>query len=148
VYLGRTDTKVWSRHIERSALGDLLGATTPASSAVVDDLSVDPRVMLETLRHLGTVTPAGRRGSGSAAVDTYTFTYQVGADASTAAHRVTGGVDIGADSHLLARITQHTVTVGANPAVADRSPLTWRADIQFSDYGIPVHVAKPAMTKN
>jgi hypothetical protein len=148
VYLGRPDAKVWSRHIERSRLGDLLGAATPAASAVVRDLSVDPRVMLETLRRLGGVTPAGRHGRGSAAVDTYTFAYQVGADASTAAHRVTGGVEIGADSHLLARITQHTVTVGADPAVADRSPLTWRTDIRFADYGTPVHVAKPALTTN
>ena len=50
---------------------------------------------------------------------------------------------MGARSGLLARITQRTVTVGADPGIADRSPLTWQSVVEFSDYGIPVHVEEP-----
>ena len=131
------------RHLQRGKLSELLAAVTPATSAAVGALSVDPRELLTTLRHLGTVTPAGRSGTGGAAADKYTFTYPVAADASTAAHRVTGSVEIGSGSGLLTRITQRTVATGADPQIADRSPLTWLSVIEFSDYGVPVHVEKP-----
>jgi hypothetical protein len=147
VYLGRTDTNAWKRRIPRSDLAEVLGTANPATSSILTDLTVDPRGLLDQLRHLGSITPAGRTGSGSTAVDVYTFDYPVKADASTAAHRVTGTVKIGVDSHLVAGVTQQTTTTGANPAIADGSPLTWRTVIEFSDYGIPVHVEKPALSR-
>jgi len=143
VYTGRPDRDAWRRPMPRSELADVLGAANPATTSVFEQLTIDPPAVLEMLRHLGSVTPAGRSGSGSAAVDKYTFTYQVEADASTATHRVTGEVEIGVRSQLLARISQQTTTVGANPAIADGQPLTWRTVIAFSGYGTPVHVAKP-----
>jgi hypothetical protein len=144
VYLGRTDTNTWRRRIPRSDLAEALGTANPATTSILADLTVDPRGLLDQLRHLGGITPAGRTGSGSTAADVYTFSYPVKADASTAAHRVTGTVKIGVDSHLVVGVTQQTTTTGANPAIADASPLTWRTVIEFSDYGIPVHVERPA----
>jgi hypothetical protein len=146
VYLGRLDTNSWKRRIPRSDLAEVLGTANPATSSIVNDLTVDPRGVQDMLRHLGTISPAGRSGSGSNAVDTYTFTYQVKADASIAAHQVTGSVKIGVESHLLAGVTQQTTTVGADPAVADGEPLTWRTVIEFADYGTAVHVEKPVIT--
>jgi hypothetical protein len=146
VYMGRLDTNVWGRHIQRSDLADLLGTANPATASILKDLPVDPQALLDMLRHLGSLTPAGRSGRGSTAVDTYTFAYQVDADAARAAHQVTGSIEIGVDPHLLARITQQTATVSADPAFADGQPLTWRTVIEFSDYGTAVHVDKPAST--
>jgi len=148
VYTGRPDTNVWKRPIKRSDLAAVLGTANPATSSVINGLTVDPRTLLDMLKGLGGVTPAGRSGSGSTAVDTYTFAYQVAADASTAAHQVTGSVEVGVQSHLLARITQQTTTVGADPAVADGQPLTWRTVIEFAGYGTPVKVDKPAAAGN
>ncbi|GAA2712813.1 hypothetical protein [Actinoplanes palleronii] len=148
VFLGRPDTNVWKRQVKRSDLAAVLGTATPATSSLVNDLTVDPRVLLETLRTLGSTTPAGRSGSGSAAVDTYTFSYPVAADASTAAHQVTGVVEVGVDSQLLARIVQETTTTGANPSVADRQPLSWRTVITFADYGTAVQVDRPVPIGN
>jgi hypothetical protein len=148
VYLGRADTDVWKRRIKRSDLADVLGTANPATSAVVKNLTVDPQGLLGELRQLGSITPAGRSGTGSSAVDTYSFAYRVGGDASTAAHRVTGTVGIGVNSHLLAEVTQRTTTVGADSAVADGQPLTWRTVIEFSDYGTAVHVDKPTPAGN
>ncbi|GIF22957.1 hypothetical protein BJ973_000685 [Actinoplanes tereljensis] len=143
VYVGRPDIDAWKRPIQRSELAVLLGTANPATSSILRNLTVDPVVLLDMLRHLGSITPAGRTGSGNTAVDAYTFAYDVAPDASTAAHQVTGGVEIGVESHLLARITQQTTTTGANPAVADGQPLTWRTAIEFSGYGTAVPVTKP-----
>ncbi|KUL41943.1 hypothetical protein [Actinoplanes awajinensis] len=148
VFVGRPDTNVWKRQVKRSDLAVVLGTATPATSSLVNDLTVDPRVLLETLRTLGSTTPAGRSGSGSAAVDTYTFSYPVAADASTAEHQVTGVVEVGADSQLLARIVQETTTTGADPSVADRQPLSWRTVITFADYGTAVQVDRPVPIGN
>jgi hypothetical protein len=146
VYMGRLDTNVWGRHIKRSDLADMLGTANTATTSVLQDPTVDPHGVLDMLQHLGSITPAGRSGSGSAAVDTYTFAYRVASDASTAAHRVTGSVKIGVESRMVARIAQQTTTVGANPEIADGDPLTWRTVIEFSDYGTPVHVEKPVLS--
>jgi len=144
VYMTIPGTNRAARHFRRSQLSGLLGTATPATSSALERLSVDPRVLLAELRHLGSVTRTGRSGSGDAAVDTYAFAYQVKAGDVTGAHRVTGRVAISVRSHKLAKITQQTTTVGADPTFADSTPLTWRQVIVFYDYGTPVHVAKPA----
>jgi hypothetical protein len=106
--------------------------------------SADPAVLLAALRRLGTVTFAGKKGSGAGALDTYDFTYSIAGDASVKPHRLTGTIVVHDQSNLIARITMRTTVTGAHPRIADSGWTTFTTVMTFSDYGVPVSVRAPS----
>ena len=112
--------------------------------APTDRASADPAVLLAAVRRLGSVTSAGKSGSGAQALDTYTFRYNIAGDASLKPHRLTGTIVVHDQSDLIAKITMQTSVTGASPQIADGGPLTFKTVMTFSDYGVPVSVQAPA----
>jgi hypothetical protein len=112
--------------------------------APTDRASADPAVLLAAVRRLGSVTSAGKSGSGARALDTYTFRYNIAGDASLKPHRLTGTIVVHDQSDLIAKITMQTSVTGASPQIADGGPLTFKTVMTFSDYGVPVSVQAPA----
>jgi hypothetical protein len=146
-YMGRSDLNVWGRH-GHGSVADALPIDPEVTSPLLLELTADPRTLMDALQNLGEVKYAGRSGQGASEVETYGFSYQVDAGQVHSAHAVTGTIQIGVQSHLLARVTASTTTVGADPKVADGEPLTFHTVVEFSDYGVPVHVDTPTVTGN
>lgn len=108
-----------------------------------DGAVTDSTALLAALRHLGSVTFAGLRGSGARALDTYAFSYGIAGDNSVMPHELTGTVVVYHGSGLIAKISMQTTVTGANPQLGDGGPLTFMTVMTFSDYGVPVSVQAP-----
>jgi hypothetical protein len=111
--------------------------------APTDGASADPAVLLAALRRQGSVTFAGKNGTGAQALDTYDFKYDPAGDASVKPHQLTGTIVVHDQSSLIARITMQTRVAGSDPRLADRGWMTFKTVMTFSDYGVSVTVHAP-----
>jgi hypothetical protein len=73
----------------------------------------------------------------------YDFSYSIPGDGSVKAHQLTGTIVIHDHSNLIAEITMQTTVTGAGPQIADGGWTTFRTEMTFSDYGVPVSVKAP-----
>ena len=112
--------------------------------APTEGASADPAILLAVVRQLGTVTFVGSSGSGASELDTYDFSYDITGDSSVKPHQLTGTIEVHGQSNLIAEISMETTVTGANPQVADGDLTTFKTDMTFSDYGVPVSVQVPA----
>jgi hypothetical protein len=111
--------------------------------APTEGASADPAILLAVVRQLGTVTFAGSSGSGAGELDTYDFSYDIAGDSSVKPHLLTGTIEVHGQSNLIAGISMETTVTGANPQLADGDLTTFKTDMTFSDYGVPVSVQAP-----
>jgi hypothetical protein len=105
-----------------------------------DGFSSDASSLLKALRNDGTVRLVRNSGVGAAALDTYSFSYDLRNGDVYAAHRVSGTVTVHRQSQLIDRFEAGTISTGH----VEQSTIRWQATITFSDYGVPVNVTAPA----
>ncbi|MFD0854164.1 hypothetical protein ACFQ07_18145, partial [Actinomadura adrarensis] len=93
----------------------------------------------------GPLTSKERSGSGGAEVETYAFSHAPRpSEGSPAGTRVSGTITVGIASGKVEKIVQSTVIESPHPELGDREPVRFTSVIEFSDYGIPVRVERPA----
>lgn len=124
----------------QSALRGLVGSGWN-DFAPWDGFSSDASSLLRALRNDGTVRLVHSGGVGSAALDTYSFSYDLRDGDIYAAHRVSGTVTVHRQSQLIDRFEAGTVSTGH----IEQSTIRWQATITFSDYGVPVNVTAPTV---
>ncbi|MFB4320474.1 hypothetical protein [Actinomadura sp. 21ATH] len=110
------------------------------------EFAADPGRVLRMFGSLGTVTSEGRSGTGAAAVETYAFTHAARpAEGSPAGTRVTGTITIGLASRKVEKIVQSTVIRSQDPSVERGGPVRFTSVMEFSRFGTPVQVTRPAV---
>jgi hypothetical protein len=105
--------------------------------------AVSPVTLLDHLKDLGTVAYNGRTGSGSKAVDTYTFSYQEPfADGGTGTF--SGTVEVGVGSGRIATVKVHEDIRQPRSRPGVVTPSGNDLTIKFSDYGTTAaNVSRP-----
>lgn len=104
-----------------------------------DGFSSDASALLQALRNDGIVRLVHSSGVGSAALDTYSFSYDLRDNDIYAAHRISGTVTVHRQSQLIDRFEAETTSTGH----VEQTTIRWQATITFSDYGVPLNVTAP-----
>lgn len=116
-----------------------------SGSPTLADLTQDPAAALKQLESDGRASYVGRSGTGSGAVDTWKFTItqetQSSASRLVLGYTATGTATVGAaDGHVHA--IDFTVTLAPNRIEVQGGG---HVSITFSEFGVPVDVAAPAI---
>jgi hypothetical protein len=122
----------------QTALRDLLSSGWN-DFAPWDGFSSDASALLQALHSDGIVQFVHSSGVGPAALDTYSFSYDLPDNDIYAARGVIGTVTVHRQSQLIDRVDAGTTSTGH----VEQSTIHWHATTTFSDYGVRVNVAPP-----